>query len=90
MSRIEEKLSALGESLPEAKKPVANYLGCKRSGNTLYVSGRVSQIRGEAIHCLLDTMYAGRPYTVVSHAVHIHPTVAELIPTVLQEMVPLE
>jgi hypothetical protein len=47
VSRIEEKLSALGESLPEAKKPVANYLGCKRSGNTLYVSGRVSQIRGE-------------------------------------------
>ena len=47
MSYVEEKLSALGESLPEAKKPVANYLGCKRSGNTLYVSARVSQIRGE-------------------------------------------
>ena len=44
----------------------------------------------EAIHCLLDTMYARKPYTVVSRAVHIHPTVAELIPTVLQEMVPLE
>ncbi len=47
MSHIEEKLFALGESLPEAKKPVANYLGCKQSGNALYVSGRVSQIRGE-------------------------------------------
>ncbi len=47
MSHIEEILSVLGVSLPEAKKPVANYLGCKRSGNTLYVSGRVSQIRGE-------------------------------------------
>jgi len=47
MSHVEEKLSALGESLPDAKKPVANYLGCKRSGKTLYVSGRVSQIRGE-------------------------------------------
>jgi pyruvate/2-oxoglutarate dehydrogenase complex dihydrolipoamide dehydrogenase (E3) component len=44
----------------------------------------------EAIHCLLDTMYARNPYTVISRAVHIHPTVAELIPTVLQEMVPLE
>ncbi|MCZ6827442.1 MAG: FAD-containing oxidoreductase [Gammaproteobacteria bacterium] len=44
----------------------------------------------EAVHCLLDTMYAGKPYTVISRAVHIHPTVAELIPTVLQEMVPLE
>jgi len=47
MGHVEEKLSSLGESLPEAKKPVANYLGCKRSGDTLYVSGRVSQIRGE-------------------------------------------
>ncbi len=44
----------------------------------------------EAIHCLLDTMYARQPYTVISRAVHIHPTVAELIPTVLQEMLPLE
>ena len=43
----------------------------------------------EAIHCLLDTMYARKPYTVISRAVHIHPTVAELIPTVLQELQPL-
>ncbi len=33
--------------MPEPKRPVANYLGCKRSGDTLYVSARVSQIRGE-------------------------------------------
>jgi pyruvate/2-oxoglutarate dehydrogenase complex dihydrolipoamide dehydrogenase (E3) component len=44
----------------------------------------------EAVHCLLDTMYARQPYTVVSRGVHIHPTVAELIPTVLQDMKPLE
>jgi len=44
----------------------------------------------EVIHCLLDVMYARQPYTVISRAVHIHPTVAELIPTVLQEMQPLE
>ena len=43
----------------------------------------------EVIHCLLDVMYAGKPYTVISRAVHIHPTVAELIPTVLQELEPL-
>ncbi len=47
MGQIEDKLCGLGESLPEPKKPVANYVGCKRSGNTLYVSGRVSSIRGE-------------------------------------------
>jgi pyruvate/2-oxoglutarate dehydrogenase complex dihydrolipoamide dehydrogenase (E3) component len=40
----------------------------------------------EAIHSLLDTMYAQAPYTTVTHAVHIHPTVAELLPTVLQDL----
>jgi pyruvate/2-oxoglutarate dehydrogenase complex dihydrolipoamide dehydrogenase (E3) component len=40
----------------------------------------------EAIHCLLDTMYAKAPYTTVSRAVHIHPTVAELLPTTLQDL----
>ncbi len=47
MSAIERKLLALGEELPTAKAPVANYLGCKRSGDILYVSGRVSRVRGE-------------------------------------------
>ena len=44
----------------------------------------------EAIHCLLDIMYARKPYSVISPAVHIHPTVSELIPTVLQDLVPLQ
>ena len=47
MGRVEDRLSSLGEILPDPKKAVANYLGCKRSGNTLYVSGRVSPMRGE-------------------------------------------
>jgi pyruvate/2-oxoglutarate dehydrogenase complex dihydrolipoamide dehydrogenase (E3) component len=44
----------------------------------------------EAIHCLLDVMYAKAPYTTISRAVHIHPTVSELIPTLLQSLQPLE
>lgn len=40
----------------------------------------------EAVHSILDVMYAGAPYTVIERAVHIHPTVAELIPTMLGEM----
>lgn len=44
----------------------------------------------EAIHCITDAMYARAPYTVLQHAVHIHPTVAELIPTVLGSLEPLE
>jgi pyruvate/2-oxoglutarate dehydrogenase complex dihydrolipoamide dehydrogenase (E3) component len=43
----------------------------------------------EVVHLLLDTMYARAPYTVVSRAVHIHPTVSELIPTMLQDLKPL-
>jgi pyruvate/2-oxoglutarate dehydrogenase complex dihydrolipoamide dehydrogenase (E3) component len=43
----------------------------------------------EAIHCVLDTMYAKAPYTVMQRAVHIHPTVSELIPTMLGELKPL-
>ena len=44
----------------------------------------------EAIHCLLDAMSAGLPYTAVSRTMHIHPTVSELIPTMLQGLKPLE
>jgi pyruvate/2-oxoglutarate dehydrogenase complex dihydrolipoamide dehydrogenase (E3) component len=43
----------------------------------------------EAIHCVLDVMYAKAPYTVLQRAVNIHPTVAELIPTVLGELKPM-
>ena len=44
----------------------------------------------EAIHCLLDVMTAGLPCTAVSRTMHIHPTVSELIPTMLQSLKPLE
>ena len=43
----------------------------------------------EAIHSILDLMYAKAPYTVIQRAMHIHPTVSELIPTMLGEMQPL-
>lgn len=43
----------------------------------------------EAIHCILDIMSAKAPYTTLSRTMHIHPTVSELIPTMLQEMSPL-
>jgi pyruvate/2-oxoglutarate dehydrogenase complex dihydrolipoamide dehydrogenase (E3) component len=40
----------------------------------------------EVVHSLLDVMYAKQPYTLVQRAVHIHPTVSELIPTMLGEL----
>jgi pyruvate/2-oxoglutarate dehydrogenase complex dihydrolipoamide dehydrogenase (E3) component len=42
----------------------------------------------EAIHCLLDVMYAKSSYRTITHAVHIHPTIAELLPTTLQGLSP--
>ena len=43
----------------------------------------------EVVHSLIDVMYAKAPYTVIQRAVHIHPTVTELIPTMLGELEPL-
>jgi pyruvate/2-oxoglutarate dehydrogenase complex dihydrolipoamide dehydrogenase (E3) component len=43
----------------------------------------------EVIHCILDVMYAKAPSTVLRRAMHIHPTVSEFIPTMLEDLVPL-
>jgi pyruvate/2-oxoglutarate dehydrogenase complex dihydrolipoamide dehydrogenase (E3) component len=42
----------------------------------------------EVIHSILDVMYAKAPYTVIQRAMHIHPTVSELIPTMLADLKP--
>jgi len=44
----------------------------------------------EVIHAVLDVMYARAPYTVLQRAMHIHPTVAELLPTLLGSLKPLD
>jgi pyruvate/2-oxoglutarate dehydrogenase complex dihydrolipoamide dehydrogenase (E3) component len=44
----------------------------------------------EVIHCILDIMYAKAPYTVMQRAMHIHPTVSELIPTMMGNLKPLQ
>jgi pyruvate/2-oxoglutarate dehydrogenase complex dihydrolipoamide dehydrogenase (E3) component len=44
----------------------------------------------EVIDSVLDLMYAKAPYTVVQRAVHIHPTVSELLPTMLGDLKPLD
>ncbi len=43
----------------------------------------------EIVHSLLDLMYSGASYKVIQRAVHIHPTVTELIPTLLGNLTPL-
>ena len=44
----------------------------------------------EIVHSLLDVMAAKAPYTVIQRCMHIHPTVSELIPTLLGSLKPLE
>ncbi len=44
----------------------------------------------EVVHAFLDVMYADAPYTVIQEAMHIHPTVAEYLPTLLGNLEPLE
>ncbi|MBS0338024.1 MAG: FAD-containing oxidoreductase [Proteobacteria bacterium] len=43
----------------------------------------------EVVHSILDVMYAKQPYTDLQRAVHIHPTVTELVPTLLGTLKPL-
>jgi pyruvate/2-oxoglutarate dehydrogenase complex dihydrolipoamide dehydrogenase (E3) component len=43
----------------------------------------------EAIHSIIDVMAAKVPYTVLQNTMHIHPTVSELIPTILGELGPI-
>ena len=44
----------------------------------------------EVIHCVLDIMYAKAPYTVIQRAMHIHPTVSEFIPVMMDRLKPLQ
>jgi len=44
----------------------------------------------EVIHSILDVMYAKAPYTVIQRAMHIHPTVSELVPTMLADLKPFD
>lgn len=55
--RVESRLSELGLTLPAAKPPVANYLPTKQAGDLLFVSGKVSALRGE-VGSEIDTAQA--------------------------------
>jgi pyruvate/2-oxoglutarate dehydrogenase complex dihydrolipoamide dehydrogenase (E3) component len=64
----------------------------------ILVDGESKQIIGasilgvggdEVIHSILNLMYAKAPYTVMQRAMHIHPTVSELLPTMLGDLKPL-
>ena len=87
-----------------AKRPMTRVARAVEKGETqgfmkILIDAGTKQILGAAIlgvggdeivHSVLDIMYAKAPYTVIQRAVHIHPTVSELIPTMLGSLQPLE
>ena len=93
-----------GRSVLVGKRPMTRVSRAIEKGETqgfmkIMVDAETKKILGaavlgpggdEAIHSVLDVMYAKGSYSVIQRAVHIHPTVAELIPTILGELKPLE
>jgi pyruvate/2-oxoglutarate dehydrogenase complex dihydrolipoamide dehydrogenase (E3) component len=100
----ETEVRRTGKAALVAKRPMARVSRAIEKGETqgfmkIMVAADTKQILGaailgtggdEAIQSVLDLMYARAPYTVMQRAVHIHPTVSELIPTMLGELRPLE
>jgi pyruvate/2-oxoglutarate dehydrogenase complex dihydrolipoamide dehydrogenase (E3) component len=92
-----------GKKLLAAKMPMQHVGRAREAGETqgfmkVLVDADSRELLGaavlglngdEVIHSLLDVMYAKRPYTTIQRAMHIHPTVCELVPTLLGGLKPL-
>jgi pyruvate/2-oxoglutarate dehydrogenase complex dihydrolipoamide dehydrogenase (E3) component len=99
----EREARGSGRQVQVGRRPMARVGRARERGETqgfmqVLVDGSSARILGatllgieadEAIHCIVDAMSAGLPYTAIRRAVHIHPTVSELIPTVFGELRPL-
>jgi pyruvate/2-oxoglutarate dehydrogenase complex dihydrolipoamide dehydrogenase (E3) component len=93
-----------GRRVLAAKMPMTRVSRAREAGETqgfmkvlvdadsqeLLGAGLLGLNADEIVHSLLDVMYARKPYTTVQRAVHIHPTVTELIPTLLGKLEPLK
>ena len=92
-----------GRSALAAKYPMSEVSRAYEKGETqgfikISVDAETKQILGaailgvggdEVVHALLDAMYAKAPYTVIQRAMHIHPTVSEYLPIILDKLEPL-
>jgi pyruvate/2-oxoglutarate dehydrogenase complex dihydrolipoamide dehydrogenase (E3) component len=99
----EEQVRKAGIPALKATRPMSRVGRATEKGETqgfmkLLVEKESGQILGasilgteadEAIHCILTAMYAGKPASLLARSMHIHPTVAELIPTLAGELRPL-
>ncbi|MFC7477099.1 FAD-containing oxidoreductase [Dankookia sp. GCM10030260] len=98
----EAEARAAGHDILVGRRPMTRVNRAVEKGETtgfikIVVDAATRQILGaailgvegdEAVHGLLDLMYAKAPAWVMQRAVHIHPTVSELIPTVMGELRP--
>lgn len=96
----EAEAVAAGHKVLVGSLPMASVSRAYEKGETLglmkiMVDGETKQILGaailgtggdEVVHSILDLMYAKAPYTILQQVVHIHPTVAEFIPSLLLNM----
>lgn len=98
----EREAKAAGHNVLVGKRPMTRVGRARERGETqgfikilvdadtkLILGAAILGIEGdEVIHVIADVMYAKAPYTVISRAVHVHPTVSELLPTTLQSLEP--
>jgi pyruvate/2-oxoglutarate dehydrogenase complex dihydrolipoamide dehydrogenase (E3) component len=98
----ESEARAAGHKIRVGKRPMTRVGRAVEKGETqgfmkVIVDAETEAILGaailgvggdEAVHCILDMIYAKARYRILQHAMHIHPTVSELIPTVLGELQP--
>ena len=98
----DEEIRKLGRPALAAKHPMSRVGRAVEKGETqgfikISVDAETEQILGaailgtggdEVVQALLDVMYAKAPYTVIQRAMHIHPTAAEFLPTVLSKLEP--
>jgi pyruvate/2-oxoglutarate dehydrogenase complex dihydrolipoamide dehydrogenase (E3) component len=100
----EHEVRAKGIRALAAKRMMASVGRARERGETLgfmkvVVDAATGKVLGaailglngdEVVHAVLDVMAAGAPYTAISRTMHIHPTVAEYLPTLLGELEPLD
>ena len=103
VGQTEREVRAGGRPALIAKMPMQRVGRAREAGETqgfmkVLVDAETRRIQGaailglngdEVVHGLLDIMAADQPYSVIARAVHIHPTVSELVPTLLQQLKPL-
>lgn len=94
----EKDIKKLGIKAKVAIRPMKTIARAKEMGETkgklkVFIEAETQKILGatflgtgadEYIHTVIDQMYAGASYKIIRDSMHIHPTISELIPTMLE------